>query len=430
MIGFITQEPEKKKRFETPKGKDLIILSEDAVFAPGEGGANSNCAIIGSTGSGKSFSVGIPHLLHAEDESLVVPVAKRKIVDQITPLLKSRGYTIWDLNMSHPEHSSIGYDPCKSIKDGEDMLDLAAAIVGGPSKSLDSSDDPFWGEATQNLIAAIFGLCEYQGDLSMRHAIEVYNELEISYPNGHARTTLDENFEEISCVDPDNQAPRLWSTIVGCASKTASCLKTILNNSFGRMCCDYGKSLFCKPSKKMIDLKELGKKKIALFITTSTSPMCQKISKMLYADLIKQLFNEAEAQGGELKVPVHIMFDDFCTSRVANFAEYVSIFRAARISCTILLQSLDQLSGLYGHHYANVIMDNMDNLCFLGSLNYDTCAEFAKRAGMSVEEVLNMPVGDAIVSRRGWGTRYSRRYPTPEDDVYKKYIAEPDQVRE
>ena len=33
MIGFVTEEPKKKKEFETPKGKDLIILSEDAVFA-------------------------------------------------------------------------------------------------------------------------------------------------------------------------------------------------------------------------------------------------------------------------------------------------------------------------------------------------------------------------------------------------------------
>ena len=431
MIGFVREEPEQKKKFITPKGKDLTILAEDAIFSSGEGGANDNVAVIGSTGSGKSCSVCESRLLHAHDTSLVIPIVKRRLFDRYAPLLESRGYEIWDLNMAHPERSTIGYDPCKGIKNGEDMIDLATAMVG-VTKTMDNASDPYWGEGVANLIAAIFGLCEYNGDLSMSGAIKTFNRLEISYPSGHARTTLDDDFEDLEYADPDNQAPKLWRTLVGCAGRTASCLASLLQNAFGRLCCDYGKALFCKPADKMIVPKALGNKKIALFITTSTTPLCQKVTNLMYADIVKQLFEEAEAQGGALTVPVHLMFDDFsCGSIVAGFAEYVSVFRAARISCTILLQSLAQLSSMYGQHAATTILDNMDNLVFMGSLNFDTCSEFSRRSGMTTEEVLNMPVGDVIVSRRGWGTRKTRRYPTLEDDIYKEYIAkEPENIHE
>ena len=433
MIGFITESTDtKKKEFVTPTGEeDLVILAEDAVFSAEDKTVNQNVLAVGSTNAGKSMSVCEPRLLHTYNSSLVIPLVKRRLFDRYSALLESRGYQIIDLNLAHPELSKTGYDPCKGIKTQDDMLTLAAAIVGGSSKSMDKSDDPYWSESTTGCIAALMGLAKYHNNLTMLYVMELFTQLSVSYPNGHARTTLDDDFEEMEMVEPDAQAPRLWRALSGTASRTASCIVSLMTNALSKFCGEYGKALFDKPDTKMVSFKELGRRKTALFITTSATPSSQKISNILYADLIKQLFDEAEEMGGSLSVPVHILFDDFaCGSKVEGFAEYLSVFRAARISCTILLQSLSQLSSLYGPYASTTILDNMDSMVFLGSLNYNTCDEFAKRAGMSAEEVLKMPVGDVIVSRRGWGTRRTKRYPTPEDAVYKKHIAEPDQIRE
>ena len=288
-----------------------------------------------------------------------------------------------------------------------------------------NESDPFWSTSCADTICALLGLSRYiNGPKSgFKEFLDLYRTLQISYPNGHCRTSLDVEFEEMELADPNAQAPRLWKTLSGTASRTASCVIAIVNNALGKFCGEWGFQLFGK--KRVVNLRELGRRKTALFITTnSISEPCKRITNLLFADAFKELFAEAESNGGYLNIPVHVICDDFAAgSTIEKFPEYISVFRAARISCTLLLQSISQLNSLYGDYGSACIRDNTDTWIFMGSNDIKTCEDIGKRASMSLREVLDMKPGEEIVSRRGFGTRLVKRYPILEDDIYKSLVS-------
>lgn len=410
--------------------KDKIVLGVGCEYEVGEGGINGNELIIGSTGSGKTKSISEPRILYSYNQSLVIPITKRELFDQYAPLLESRGYEVWDLNFAQPAISPMGYDPCRAIHSDLDILNLAEVIVGGMSQFFGSgTPDPYWSESTTSVIAALLGLTKYDAnynkvEIRFNDFMKNYKKLEITYKGGTFTSNLDTAFDFIAFADENAQAPRLWSTITGLTSKTASCIISMVNAAIDKFATAEVETIF--KNEKQVDIRELGRKKIALFITTSpVNSSLKKLATILYSDIFKELFEEAQANGGTLTNRVHIIADDFaCGSAIPKFDEYISVFRAAGISISILLQSKSQLTTLYNPYAAHTIADNCDTIVFMGSLDIETCQEIAIRTGYSLEEILSMPIGKEIVVRRGGAPVITERYPIFEDKIYKKEVVE------
>ena len=102
------------------------------------------------------------------------------------------------------------------------------------------------------------------------------------------------------------------------------------------------------------------------------------------------------------------------------FEQYVSIFREKGLSATILIQSESQLSSLYGDDKATTIMNNMDTIVFLGSMDLATGKRISMRANCPLEDILYMPVGEEIIFRRGMKPIFTKRYNIFENDMYKQ----------
>lgn len=89
--------------------------------------------------------------------------------------------------------------------------------------------------------------------------------------------------------------------------------------------------------------------------------------------------------------------DDFaCGCPIPDFADYISVVRAAGISFSLLIQSQSQLETLYGPYKAQTIRNNCDRMVYLGGLDFPTCQDIAVRANVPLEKVLNMPLGRKI----------------------------------
>ena len=111
--------------------------------------------------------------------------------------------------------------------------------------------------------------------------------------------------------------------------------------------------------------------------------------------------------------------DDFaCGCPIPDFADYISVVRAAGISFSLLIQSQSQLETLYGPYKAQTIRNNWDRMVYLGGMDLPTCEDIAKRADVPVQKVLSMPVGKCFVFERGKKAVYTDRYHTLEDPVY------------
>ena len=415
-IGFTAVQAKKdppkiKTPADYPENTDLSILGEGAVYPARMENNNGNVIVLGTTGSGKTCSIVEPRILHSHHTSLVVPITKRKLVKQYTPLMESRGYEVIDLNLISPKDSKYGYDPMRTARNEEEIYDLATAIIGGMSKTMEGGADPFWNDSTSAGKNA--GFLDF---------MELYRNLEFAYPNGHCKSTVDQDFFEMELDIPDSQAPKQWKVLQGCASKTASCIISILNNALSRFCGEYGRELFGK--RRMVDLRGIGKRKTILFVSTrSTSVQCGFIANLLFADLFKELMVEAEENDGHLAIPVHALCDEFSTgSPIPGFSEKIAVFREAGMSCTLLLQSLSQLDYLYGPYASAVIQENCDTLVFLGNNDLRTCKLISERACIQLEDVLQMKPGEEILIRRGYEAERIQRYQTFTDPVYLSTI--------
>ena len=304
MIGFTCENDIKKDIFphyEFEDGTDMAVFGDKIAFPAIMDNNNGNSIILGTTGSGKTKSIVEPRIIHNYNSSLVIPVTKRRLITQYAPLLKERGYTIIDLNLYKPGKSAYGYDPMRTKKTESDLLSLATAITGGVSRSMQGESDPFWSESCAGCLAAIMGLARYLNGESagFLDAIRLFENLIINYSSGHCYTNLDSDFKKMEKKYPYSQAPRLWRTLMGTSSKTASCIVSILNNTLSRFCGDYSRELFGK--RRVFDISSLGRKKTALFITTnSISVPCAGMTNLLFSDIFTGLFEEAENNNGKL----------------------------------------------------------------------------------------------------------------------------------
>ena len=220
-------------------------------------------------------------------------------------------------------------------------------------------------------------------------------------------------------------ALKCWKSFSAAADKTGRSilvsLSAVLDTVFDRQIREM------MDLDRKVDFRELAKGRTVLFVTTSpVNTSVNYFINVFYADAIKALFEYAqEMPGGRLPVPVHILCDDFAGGgRIPNFAGYISIFREAGVSVTLLLQSESQLAGMYGENDAVTIINNCDTYIYMGGMDYRTAQNVSIRLDVPVTDVLNMPVGREVVIRRGQEPVKTERYDIRENELYREVISE------
>lgn len=410
---------------------DRMILGKGAVYSTdcNETGLNNNVIVCGGSGGGKTMSVIEPRLLEAFDSSLVVTVAKRRIVDKYKKVFQERGYDVQDLNFVNPMESTIAYDPLDFITSYADITFLAQAIVKANPRKENSTADPFWDESSISLLSAeIAYILMTEENPSFVDVLKLNDSLTIKESCGQIETTLDSKFDFIARKDPHCFAATCWNSFKSLPIKTAGCTYSTLNTTIDTIFSPELRKMIA--SKKKLDFQSLAKSKSVLFVSTSpVNPSLNCFISMFYAQMFKQLFECAESlPGGKLPIPVSVLADDFATgSRVLNFPEYISIFREKLINVTLLIQSESQLESMYGTNDATTIINNCDTYVYMGGMDLRTGRNISERLNLPLEDVLYMPIGQEVIFRRGQKPIITQRYNILEDKEYQRITQEYEQ---
>lgn len=410
---------------------DMTCLAEGMVFPvdPGMTGINANEIVVGPTGCGKSFSNAYSRLLHTTGSSVVIPVAKRAILDLFSDMFRERGYRVAVMDFAHPERCTLGYDPLDYIRTPEELVQTARNLIGGePSRNRNGDIDPYWNDSAASVLAAEIALTFLMARDSGKKpcfadVIKLHRSIKVDHDKDLFATNLDSLFDSAEKRHPGNQAVELWKTIRDLSPRTASCIFSIVNNALDKI---FSENVLAMTKKdRRVNFRKLGEKRTALFIVTS--PMNRSLNNlinMMYADMFRVLFETAESrESGALRIPVHIICDDFaCGSRIQDFEDYISIFRAAGISVTLLLQSESQLSSMYGSSAAVTIINNCDTYVYMGGMDIETCEHISRRMNKPLDRVMSLPLEQVVVFRRGSQPAVARRYQTMEDPVYRELL--------
>jgi len=311
---------------------EVTCLAEGQVFAadPKKTGLNLNEMIVGTTGSGKSCSIVYPRLLYTNESSLVVPITKKKVMERFAEVFRQRGYEVIKFDFSKPEECALGYDPLDYVKREEDVIKLARNIIGlQPSMGRNGEIDPYWNNSGTSVLAAeILLIMLYAKDNKERarfgDVVKLHRTLKVDYNSELFRSNLDVLFENAAKQFPGNLASEMWKTICGLGMRTASCILSIVNSALDKMFTNSVCNLMNK--EKRIRFGDMGKKRTILFIRTSPiSTNTQSFVDLMYADMFRALFEQAEMnEEGELNIPVHIICDDFaCGTQIVDFEKYI-----------------------------------------------------------------------------------------------------------
>lgn len=353
-------------------------------------GLNNNVLVIGGSGSGKTGGYVIPNIQNAVG-SLCVCDTKNQLERHYGRMLMSKGYKVMKLDLVNMEQS-WSYNPLDFIKRYEDgrICEKDVLTVAATMCPLTDHSEPIWDMCARSYIAFLIAYCLEALEPKEHNLVTVAQlHRQFSQQNGDTPFLLwiDKNSDSFAAkkyfeIMANRAADKMFASVMG-----------FVNEALEPFTYREAEYIFI-PKKKNINLHDLGNRKTALFVNTSnTDRTFDKIVDTVFSQIMQLLCRDADNTAtGRLKVPVHIMLDDFaCSGKIPDFDKIISVTRSRDISVSLILQSMSQLESIYDEKAAKTIMNNCDRWIYLGGQDMDTIQQIADRAGRTPESILCMP---------------------------------------
>ena len=323
------------------------------------------------SGSGKSASYSIPNA-HQCLGSYVFTDPKGELYDRTAGYLKEHGYDIKVLNLVRPQYSD-GYNPLMHISSELDVDVIANTIVKG--QKTDSGSDPYWDDMAEMLLKALIYYLiatrpeEEQNLASCAELVRAANK------NGGSNLLSD----LMSQLPYDHPARMYYKSIEIAPEKTYGSILSSLQSKLGKF---DSKDIAELTSTDTINFEEIGSKKTAVYVISSdTHTAYDFLLTIFFSQMIQQLYDYADQNGGRLKERTYFILDEFANiGKIPDFDKKISTSGSRGISFSVILQNIDQLEAVYEKSY-ETIMGNCDTHVFLGSNSFKTVEYFSKQLG-------------------------------------------------
>lgn len=379
---------------------------------------NNNDIIVGPSGAGKTRGYVIPNILQA-NESMIIADTKGDLANAFSGYLKGKGYKVYVLDFKNTL-DSCGYNPLENIRydaksdkyNEQDILKLVKCIA----PDLDAKE-PFWDEQGRTLLSMLVSYIlekirpEDRNLVSVQKLFSVWN-----------KKTGEKIFAEIQRENPDSFALTKYKMLRKNfdAERMNASIEAFTNQALTIFSFEGTKKMLTNPDR--VDIRAMGREKTALFLNVSdTDRSMDKLVNVFYTQALQMLCEEAEKHPGcRLPVPVRFIMDDFATNaRVPDFDNIISVIRSREIAVSIIIQSITQLDGIYGPEKARTIINNCDNMLYLGGQDISTAELVSVKTDYSRQKVLEMEINDAILFTRGKKFRHVKKYDPMDHPEYE-----------
>ena len=185
--------------------------------------------------------------------------------------------------------------------------------------------------------------------------------------------------ELINQLPYDHPARMYYKSIEIAPEKTYGSILSTLQSKLGKF---DSKEIAELTSTDTINFESIGKKKTAVYVISSdTHTAYDFLLTIFFSQMIQQLYDFADRNGGELETQTFFILDEFANiGKIPDFDKKISTSRSRKISFSVILQNLDQLEAVYDKAYETII-GNCDTHLFLGSNSQKTVEYFSKALG-------------------------------------------------
>ncbi len=356
---------------------------------------NNNVLIIGSPGTGKSWAVVRPNLLQ-EFGSYVITDPSGELLATTGKFFEDRNYRLRVFNLVDMAHSNT-YNPFRYIEKEEDVMTLINCLINCTSEGQKSSD-PFWEKSETALLEAIiFYLIRYR-PLEDQNFSMVSHMLATAKADKQGNSKLDQTFDAVRRIDPDDICVRQYDIFKQASDKTA---QSILISAAVRLSAFNIDAVQNLTNYDQMDLTTIGDMPTVTFIIVPQGDNTYSfLVNMMYSQMFSTLYAHA-AKSGDIALPYQVRFilDEFANIGVIpNFQQKLTTMRKYGLSCMIFIQAIGQIKNLYKDDW-ETIKGACSMILYLGGNETSTHEEIVKMA-----EKETMRVKDSSTSRNGKGS--------------------------
>lgn len=215
---------------------------------------------------------------------------------------------------------------------------------------------------------------------------------------GSDGTPLDE-FVIQWAYDPSNpDDSTLWEEWKGATTGNSNAVQSFALTALTALRAFTNRNLVTLTASSSVDLEEIRRKKTVIYFITP--PHLTEYYGFWTSVFFRSVFNASMRQmPGPRTLPLYVLYDEFGHSTIPSFVSVANTIRGYKVSLSIVLQSLSQLSSRYGADYARSIQGGfMTYLAYAGS-DQDTARFFEAIAG-KVVDVRREKIEDVIQQRQ------------------------------
>ena len=328
--------------------------------------------MLDGSGAGKSATYSKPNAYQMLG-SYVFTDPKGELYDDTAGYLKAHGYNVKVLNLVNPANSD-GYNPLAHIESELDVDVIANTIVKG-QKSEAGSSDPYWDDMAEMLLKALIYYLLAKRPPEEQNLASCAEMVRAANANGGSNLLT----ELMSELPYDHPARMNYKSIEIAPEKTYGSILSSLQSKLGKF---DSREIAEVTSTDTINFEKIANEKTALYVISSdTHTAYDFLLTIFFSQLIQQLYNYADQNGGKLKVPCFFILDEFANiGKIPDFDKKISTSRSRKISFSVILQNLDQLEAVYEKSHETIV-GNCDTHVFLGSNSFKTVEYFSKELG-------------------------------------------------
>lgn len=352
--------------------KEKIICIEDDIHVN----------MIGATRSGKSRRE-IAETIWLRsfcNKSMVINDPKGDLYLFFKDYLEEKGYVVNTFDLNYPRksmHYNYLHYVILAVNEGDIpqaidyTWDLVSILVGEPK------GEPLWTNGEAAVIAACIMAVVMEAEKQYQNLTNVYEFIHyMCKADDYGNMPITEFFKDLPDVHPAKMvfAAAEISPDKMRGSFFGSALTTL------RLFADWNIAEMTSTSD--YDLKDIGKRKTALFIIIPDEKKTRySLASLFIGQAYIALTEVARKSGNRLPVPVDFILDEFgnCPA-IPGFGTMMSVGAGRGIRFYLVLQDYQQLEKLYKNDYKN-IKGNSQVTVYLKSPTPETLEELSKRTG-------------------------------------------------
>lgn len=357
--------------------------------------------IVSDSGSGKTRRLVIPTLVSMakSGESVIVNDCKGELFKYTGRLFKENGYNVIALNFRNPltgqQFNPLQY-PAHLYKTGdiskatELFMDFGVSLY----EPMKTNDDPFWIQMSEQYFT---GLCLLACELFPIEKITLINiyELHVQAKDKEGlggRTAFQVFFgdEEEKNKIRYAQIWRLLEGTVESASETKASILSVFSQPLARLILNDNISDMLATSS--FDIDKICDEKTVIFLCTRDET---RIYDSIVSGIIHQLYvtvieKAEEKYNSVLPIRMNFMLEELgCMAKIMDLNSKLIASRSRNVRMYLVVQSLQQLSLIYGEKESQIILGNTDVQYYYHSSDKDLLDYFSTKAGMTATKYTN-----------------------------------------